>query len=200
MTQEQPALPEKNIRTAIDAAVALELAPFLAAQGFRKSGRDFHRDDGESIAVFNVQASRSNAGNTGRFALNVGRYFPAVAASEDTLKAGRWPKEHECTIRRRVAAPEDQGDRWWRVWTDRDNAEVACEARQFVDTHALPWLARTSTLAGLRAEGLPKKTAACVALLAGDVGEAVRIARSLADQGLGAYVEAWARRNGVSLP
>ena len=115
------------------------------------------------------------------------------------MKSGRWPKEHECTIRRRVAAPEEQGDHWWRVWTDRDNAAVANEARRFVETHALPWLARTSTLAGLRAEGLPKKTAASVALLSGDVDDALRIARALADLGMGAYVEAWARRNGVCL-
>jgi hypothetical protein len=192
-----------DIGKAIDRLIGLELAPYLKSMGFKKKARDFYRVDAESIAVINVQASQGNAGEKGRFTINVGRYFPAIAKVQDKTLSGSHPKEYECTVRERLGALMDGNDKWWVVDTATDNAEIASELRYVVERFAMPWLQRIATLSGLRQNPARSQplTEASLAFLFGDRESAIRLAREFRkDRPMAASaVEVWAQRNGLDI-
>ena len=122
----------------------------LRARGFTKSARTFRLRGEECTQVVNMQASTSNMGVGGRFTVNLGVFFPAVA---EVLP---WPapkalKEHNCQLRERLGLLlPDPRDRWWQVSLDAPVAPIAEEVREAVVTYGLPWLEARSTLeAGL---------------------------------------------------
>lgn len=66
--------------------------PLLKAHGFKKSGVTWRREQGESIAVFNVQKSGWGGGT---YYVNIGTYFHALG---DELS----PTEYRCHVRVRL--------------------------------------------------------------------------------------------------
>jgi hypothetical protein len=159
--------------------IAVEaLAEPLEAAGFKRSGRTWRRRKGDAVQVITVQGSRANAGADGRFLLNAGVYFPALADRLGLFPLTDLPSEADCHLRTRPMPP---GRRWWKVrlaglaqpdpeagrllgallaWLDRradqradqTNARAARALRQALERYAFPWLGRTGTLAGARDE------------------------------------------------
>lgn len=66
--------------------------PLLKAHGFKKSGTTWRREQGESIAVFNVQKSGWGGGT---YYINIGTYFHALG---DELS----PTEYGCHVQVRL--------------------------------------------------------------------------------------------------
>ncbi|MBX5068619.1 DUF4304 domain-containing protein [Rhizobium lentis] len=96
----------------IDDVIKLGFADLLRAHGFKKSGRNWHKADGENWLIVNVQASRSNFGDRGQFTVNLGVYMASVAAlSGEGVAAGK-PKEYESTIRERLGSLAYGQDHW----------------------------------------------------------------------------------------
>ncbi len=69
-----------------------EMSPLLKAHGFKKASSTWRRDQGESIAVLNVQKSPWG-GNT--YYVNIGTYF-SVLGSEKS------PTENKCHVQLRL--------------------------------------------------------------------------------------------------
>jgi hypothetical protein len=66
--------------------------PLLKADGFKRSGATWRREQGESIAVLNIQKSQWGGGH---YYVNLGAYFHALG---DELS----PTENKCHVRVRL--------------------------------------------------------------------------------------------------
>lgn len=177
----------------------------LKAAGFTKSGRTWRRKVDSAVAVLQIQASRRNEGAYGRFWLNAGVYFPALAERIGDFAPTTLPSESDCHVRTR---PLPQGRRWWEVraagvavtgeedagpvlktvfsWLDRRadrraptrNDQVERELAEVLEQMALPWLERLANLRTARDELErvgPLKWAAAASIELGDVNDAVRL-------------------------
>lgn len=187
----------------IDAIVKLQLAPLLKKEGFKKKTRSFYRTDQLAISVLNIQMSQWNWGDEGRFTINVGKYFPKIAEleEEDILE---FPKEYQCTVRKRIGAlMPKRDDFWWSVSPASDEESLALEVKSAVERYALPWLQALNSYEALRAELaiFPSWTAALVELLLDDHAAAASILRSLIEERpqSEASVRAWAKSHQLAL-
>ena len=73
-----------------------EAGPLLKLRGFKKSNATWRKDQGESIAVFNVQKSQWGGGV---YYLNLGTYFRALGNEVS-------PTENKCHVRVRLDVKE----------------------------------------------------------------------------------------------
>ena len=140
-----------EIGNAIDAVIRGGLAPLMKREGFKKSGRNFLKVDSESVAVLNVQASTSNLGATGKFTINLGRYFPSVARAVGEPEFEGPPKEYDCTVRLRIGhlLPKNL-DHWWTVGPETNIEQLALDIARVVEDVGLPWLRRMHDLLALK--------------------------------------------------
>jgi hypothetical protein len=167
-----------EIAKIIDRVATDALAAPLKAAGYRRAGRTWRRHLDHAVQVVHVQASRSNIGADGRFTLNAGVYFPALAARLALFPPIAEPAEYDCHVRTRPLPP---GRNWWHVraagvaapepdagrvfgaifsWLDRRADSRAPEANEratqtlheALERHALPWLSRVADLRGGRDE------------------------------------------------
>ena len=121
----------------IDAIVRQALDQPLKERGFERQGRSFRRAEGGGrIAVLQVQGSKWNYGDRGRFTVNLGIWQPMLG--QPLLQR---PKEYECQTRQRIGflLPEYRQDHWWRLDAHTDDAAIAQALRQAVLEHGLPW-------------------------------------------------------------
>jgi hypothetical protein len=193
-----------EIGNAIDAVIRGGLAPLMKREGFKKSGRNFLKVDSESVAVLNVQASTSNLGATGKFTINLGRYFPSVArAVGDPDLQGR-PKEYDCHLRQRIGflLPKKL-DHWWEIGPETHIEQLAVDVTRVVEGVGLPWLRRVHDLHSLKTEleGFPSIKLASVLLLLGERAQAESCLEELvrASPMAQACATAWAKRHGLHL-
>ncbi len=128
-----------SIAKQIDEVIRGCLARLLKTEGFRKSGRTFHRPAGPAVEVVNVQASQFNLGDVGKFTLNLGLYFRGI---DDLLGDPplEHPKEYECQLRARIGALMGSGDHWWTLGATTSPSDVAPAVEQAYREHGRPWL------------------------------------------------------------
>jgi hypothetical protein len=158
-----------EIAKLIDGMVKQGLAPVLRRDGYRKFGHTFARELPETTQIVNVQSDRWNAGSEGRFTLNVGVYFPAVAVLQGGVAPSGYPKEYDATIRTRIGALLPAGiDRWWSLSSEGDVAPVAEEMTHVYEEWARPWLAKMTNLREVAKEPLRPLTAISIALALND--------------------------------
>lgn len=131
-----------NMKDAIDEIVKLAILPQLRRNAFKGSGRNFHQlDSAGTYRILNIQASISNSGDTGKFTINLGIFFPEFARLSGIPPKSKIPAEADCTVRRRIGQimPE-QGDAWWQISPEINVAETSASVKAAVGEHALPWL------------------------------------------------------------
>jgi hypothetical protein len=117
-----------EIARTIDGIIRDGLAPALKEEGYKKKGRNFLIVSKEVIRVVNVQASQWNVGNSGRFTLNLGIHLPRIAKFTGNEINGQFPKEYECTVRKRIGRLMPQGkDHWWEIGEDTDALSLSLE-------------------------------------------------------------------------
>jgi len=188
----------------IDAVIRDGLAPLMKRAGFKRSGRNFLKVDSESIAVLNVQASLSNVGATGKFTINLGRYFPSVARAVGDPDPPCLPKEYNCHLRQRIGhlLPKKL-DHWWEIDPETNLWLLAGDVARAVESAGLPWLERMQHLRALKNElnGFPSPKLASVLLLLDDRAQAERCLQEFARGGPMATASAiaWAKRHGSAL-
>lgn len=122
-----------EIGKVIDRVATDALAAPLKAAGYQKAGRTWRRRVGDAIQVVNVQASRWNAGADGRFYLNAGVYFPALAARLALFPPTDAPAESACHVGIR---PMPQGRRWWAAAASLELGERDEAVRLFAEAIA----------------------------------------------------------------
>ena len=186
----------------IDAVIRDGAAPLMKREGFKKSGRNFLKVDAESIAVLNVQASMSNFGATGKFTINLGRYFSSVARAMGDPDLRGSPKEYNCHLRQRIGhlLPKKL-DHWWEIDPETNLWQLAGDVARAIETAGLPWLQRMGHLRALKRtlNGFPSLRLASVLLLLGEKAQAERCLREFAHEGPMAQARAaeWAKRHGL---
>jgi len=98
-----------EIAKRITAVVDEGLSSLLKKEGFRKRGINYYRTDGDAMQVVTVQSSQGNFGDSGRFRVNFGVHFPAVAKVLDgSDPMPEFPREPYCILRATWSFP----DRW----------------------------------------------------------------------------------------
>jgi hypothetical protein len=181
----------------IDLLVRERLVPCLRSVGFKGSGRTYWRTFNDVIQVVNVQSSKWNLGSDGRFTINLGVFYPAVARLIDPERAPAKPKEYECTIRTRIGrALGSSQDLWWDVGQDTDIASLGGEVARLVMSAGVAWLEQNSSieqaLEALRSQPVPR-AAALISI--GRLQEAASVIESALAQG--GRTEAYQRRWGI---
>jgi len=127
--------------TAVDAVIQGEVKLLLKAEGFRKTGRSFHRARGEFTQVVNIQASQWNSPDSASFTVNLNVVLPFL----HEIWTGRpLPKNPAsaapiCSQRIGMLLP-DRKDTWWTVMPKSDPAEISDEVAQLIRIVGLPFL------------------------------------------------------------
>jgi len=129
-----------QIAQSIDEVIRLGLADWMKANGFKKAGRNWHRNQHDNWLVVSVQASRGNMGEEGMFAINLGVYSTAVAALAGLKPLAGKPKEYESTVRVRLGVLAYGNDHWWDITPSSDLNAISADVVEKMQLFGLPWL------------------------------------------------------------
>ena len=131
-----------DIARMIDAVIRDALALSLKEDGYKKTGRNFHKVSKAVIRVVNVQASQWNYDGSGQFTINLGIYLPRIAKLTDREYRGKGlPKGHNCTGSERIGTLMPKGlDYWWTVTTRTSTAALAKHLAKSWQEYGKPWL------------------------------------------------------------
>jgi hypothetical protein len=133
----------------IDACVLVALAGTLRREGYRRSGRTFHRSVESCVQVVNIQASMGNFAVEGRFTINLGVYFPTVAHLMGQVSPIERPKEYHCAPRSRLGELlPGEADTWWLINDQTDLQAVGTVIDAAWQRYGKPWLEQCNNLQG----------------------------------------------------
>ena len=106
-----------------------EFAPRLRNIGFKGSGQNFRRLNGEIINTINIQGHKYG----GSCAVNLGLHLSFLPVNwSDQLPDVKTIKEVDCEFRKRLA-PKNKGDYWWKYTGLIDSTEK--KARHLIETY-----------------------------------------------------------------
>lgn len=191
-----------DIGHSIDEVIKLGFADLLKAHGFKKSGRNWHRADGENWLIVNVQASSGNFGVSGKFTINLGIYMAAVASLAGERAISGKPKEMNSTIRERLGVLAYGRDHWWAIEPGLPLNSVSDDISQKMASFGLPWLESHCDVSRVAAflRDSPSLLSASAVLLTGDKEEAARRIRDATEHRPAAKERftAWAIKNDIA--
>ncbi|SCB58783.1 protein of unknown function [Rhizobium aethiopicum] len=192
-----------DIAHSIDEVIKLGFADLLRAHGFRKSGRTWHKADGENWLIANVQASSSNFGDRGRFTINLGAYMTSVAVLSGQHAIDGKPKEYDSTVRERLGNLAYGQDHWWIIEPGANLSAISADLVEKMQSVGLPWLDAHRDLSNVAAalRDSPSLQSFSAAWLAGDKAEATRrLEAAIASRPAAKErFTAWAVKNGIAL-
>lgn len=140
-------MPKTEVAALIDQHVVATLSPLLKAERFAKSGRTWRRKAGVATHVINLQGSSWNLGNSGRFTLNFGLYFPDAKLQHHGHPIQLKPSEADCTVHARIGQLMPAGlDHWWDISPAINLPQLATDVTNALTKYGLPWLEAHSTL------------------------------------------------------
>ena len=159
----------------IDQIVVRVVKPFLGTLGFKTKSSTFFRQNGSLTEIVSSQKSLGNNAEGSRFTINLGVYWPSVQETLRRTCATFPPKEHQCTVRRRLGSLFTNGnDFWWRVTSASDVQAIGAEVIEKIQTYALPWFERASSASDAAKMASPVEAAVLLAQ-SGQRAEAARI-------------------------
>ncbi len=129
----------------IDELIRSYLAPLMKAQGFRKSGQNFWREENDTIDVLTVQKSQWNDAWSASFYVNLGVYWKAFHRDEGSEYTSAFPREYDCTVFSRVLEPEENS---WTMQPDSDLSRVGNTLVRAVQESAFSWFKEMHTYSG----------------------------------------------------
>ncbi|MBB5576414.1 MULTISPECIES: DUF4304 domain-containing protein [Rhizobium] len=187
----------------IDEVIKRGFAQLLKSEGFKKSGRNWHRSQGKDWLIVNLQASRWNLEENGKFTVNLGVFVAAVASMAGQNAIEGKPSEPSATLRTRLGTLVYGRDHWWEVTAASDLDLVAADLAEKMQSTGIPWLESHLDPSRLAAalKDSPSLLSFSAALLSGDRDEATRRLREAIGLRPAArtYFLAWASNNGISL-
>ncbi len=131
----------------VDAVILGEVKSFLKSEGFRKSGRTFHRQKGEMIQVVNFQTTWLNTPDDARFTVNLNVVLPFYHEKWTGQPLPRNPGNAAAICSRRLGHLLPEGtDRWWTVTPSTDGVSVSREVAELIRSVGLPYLTKASDL------------------------------------------------------
>jgi hypothetical protein len=129
----------------IEHVLSAGLRPALNADGFRRSGRAFHRTTAECLHVVDVQASRYNDRDSGRFTLNLGVWYGPLHELMDWRPRTRLPRAHDCAVNERLSMLIHARDVWWEFDENTDREALARRVVRAWQRHGAPFLSALSS-------------------------------------------------------
>ncbi|MFT3839790.1 MAG: DUF4304 domain-containing protein [Myxococcaceae bacterium] len=159
----------------------------LTPEGFKRDKRVLRRvlPDVPSVQAINLQGSSGNLGSSGKFCVEIGVYFPAIAQLTASLRWHAMPALEKAAaydghIRLRVnhLLPE-QRESWWLPYMDRrrdlwfdvssehDLGDLREVLARMLREYVVPWLRLRATPEAMiidKAGDLPERVAALISL------------------------------------
>jgi hypothetical protein len=193
----------------IDNIIKLGWAEVLRQDGYYRHGRYWYQRGEGFMRSVNVQSSTYNSGAHGRFTINLGVNFQALALATGTKFKGALPKQYDFVVGERIGfvLPE-KNDKWWEFNEGSDLQAIADELVEAWRRYGKPWLERFSDpriLPTLREEAILHKRYAQALQVSVTLGEteAARhwLEQVLIEYPVGAYKHflKWAEERGISL-
>lgn len=197
----------------IDKILRDSISPALLGAGFSQTGRAFHRDRDNAIQVIGIQLGKRNKSHRGRFTINLGVFFPAVARMLLEMDHFGYvaahlihPEDSACQISSRLGhlTPEKR-DIWWVVHEKANSVQTGEEIRYALVNYGLPWLDESMDLRNLigKSGGMIH---ICALLLLGEKETAAAKIReylssdSILQEGLRAQVKIWGEAHRLYQP
>lgn len=117
------------------------VAPVLKANKYRRKRRHWMLQLEDVTRTLNVQSSRSNWLDPGRFTINLGLAHHALVGRPEGFVTHGDISMISIRIGHVMPVPRDY---WWELSEDDDFGAVAAEAEEALSQYALPWLDRCS--------------------------------------------------------
>jgi len=130
--------------------------PVLADAGFDRRRLRWQRHVQGLIDVIEFQPSAWNDRTGQAFTVNLGVLVPFVYQTCWQSEEPTFPKEVDCTVRRRIgvlAAPAGRvkaHDLWWKIASRSDLDNTASKVLEHLCSYGLPFLARVKSLESVR--------------------------------------------------
>jgi hypothetical protein len=198
--------PMSAIANLVDAVLAESLVPALRAAGYRRAARTWRRVGPATTRVVNVQGSAWNSADEGRFTINLGLYFPALAPFVGWGRTAERPTEPDCQVRMRIGFLLPGGlDHWWTITPATDIIVLAGEVRDAWVRYGAHWMETYDDLEAARPLVAKQYAygAAAVSLALGDRAEAERLVRdalaATSHRRQAEGIRVWARQHGLSV-
>jgi hypothetical protein len=132
-----------HINDLINIVIQSGLAQELKQNGFRKQARTFRKSLSEAILITNIQGSKWNRGQIGKFTMNLGVYFPVVARLIwlPLPRVADKPFEYDCLVHTRIGQVlPNPDDYWWTIEPSTDLHALGSNVTEIWETHGKPWL------------------------------------------------------------
>ncbi len=121
---------QSEFRTILDKQLKNIFASAIRAEGFKGSGRNFRRINGNLIHVINVQGSQYNRS----FAVNLGVHLTLLPDSIGRVVNPKKITEPSCELRRRMSKTDV--DHWWSFENNLESIQAAVfDATKVYETH-----------------------------------------------------------------
>lgn len=120
--------------------VVERIAPLLNEHGFKKSGLNWHRKEGEDWLVVNVQKSAFSDRGEVRFTMNLGVGLTSRRGHGFTWPDGKRPPITRCHHQQRIGELLGETDRWWDVRSESGAERAGRAAVKALEETGLPWL------------------------------------------------------------
>jgi hypothetical protein len=131
----------------VDAVVQGDVKSFLKSEGFKKSGRTFHRQNGEMLQVVNFQTTWLNTPDEAQFTINLNVVLPFYHEKWTGQQVPKNPGSAAAICSRRLGHILPEGtDRWWTVTPSTDCAAVSREVAELICAVGLPYLEKAANL------------------------------------------------------
>jgi hypothetical protein len=173
----------------------------MKSNGFRKAGHNFSRRADGFWLILNVQSSKWDRGDEGKFTINLGVHSDEVAALVGKPSRELMPKEYECALRSRIGfLMPAKSDYWWQIDSTSDLPAISQDLAMAAVDFGLPWLTEHADLKNLSMalKEQPSLWSTAVALAMDDRQEAARRINNAIEQRPSAKdaFSAWAKSAG----
>jgi len=136
---------------AVDNVIKSWIKSMLISEGFRKSGRSFHRQRADMIQVVNFQTTWTNTPERAQFTINLNVILPFYHEKWTGTILPKNPGSAApiCSYRLGTLLPKG-ADKWWFVTPTTDFDSLSHEIAELVQSVGIPFLDKTTDISFLR--------------------------------------------------
>lgn len=192
-----------KISEKIEIIIKSGFSNFMKNEGFKKSGKNWHKQFEGYCWIVNIQSSQSNFGDTGKFTINLGVYHHTIEQLANGQPLITKPKEYEATIRTRLGSLFTEHDYWWQIKDQTFLEDITHDLILKMKNYGFPWLInhiKVEQIYEAIGSGLSDKALATVLLVKGTNETKQRIKAAMIERPLGNdYFNQWAEKHKIDL-
>lgn len=132
---------------AVDSVIHGQINAYMKSEGFRRSGRTFHRPKDEMIQVVNFQTTWLNTPDEARFTINLDVVLPFYHEKWAGQPFPKNPGSAAAICSRRLGHLLPEGtDKWWTVTPSSDCDALSHELADLLRSIGVPYLDEATDL------------------------------------------------------